>query len=304
MAANPTGMMNRPRDASIENLNRYADELERKNAELERRHEALEKQFAELSAKTQWLEEQFRLAQHRRFGASSERTVHEQVSLLLDEAEAIANPAIEEPTFEKVTIRRRKTKGQRDEDLKDLPVERVEYRLNEDEMQCPACEGSLHEMSTQVRRELVVIPAQVKVREHVQYVYGCRTCEREAISTPIKAAKMPAPPIPGSLASPSALAHMMAQKYVEGLPLYRQANQLERFGVTLSRQTMGNWVLEGSKRWLSLVYDRMRELMVQKDILHADETTVQVLREPGRKAESQSYMWLYRTGRDGPLRLV
>src|SRR5690606_36872035 len=117
------------------------------------------------------------------------------------------------------------TSGKREEDLKDLPVERVEHRLSEDEKVCDQCEGALHEMSTQVRRELVVIPAQVKVVEHVQHVYSCRRCEREAISTPIKTAKAPAPPIPGSLASPSALAHVMTQKFVLGLPLYRQEQQ-------------------------------------------------------------------------------
>ncbi len=165
-------------------LARYADKLERKNAELKRRHTALEKLFAELIAKTAWLEEQFRLAQHRRFGDSSERTLHEQVSLLLDEAEVVVDPSALDLTLETVAVKRRKTKGKRDERLEDPPVERIESCLSEDDRQCPACEGTLHEMRTQVRRELVVIPP---------------------------------PPIPGSLASPSALAHIMAQTFVEGL---------------------------------------------------------------------------------------
>lgn len=57
---------------------------------------------------------------------------------------------------------------------------------------------------------------------------------------------------------------------------------------------------ERANRWLAKIYDRMREYLLQEDILHADETTVQVLKEPGRSAESKSYMWLYRNGRDRP----
>lgn len=278
--------MNIPATANMEELRQYAT--------------ALEQQNAELTAKIHWLEEQFRLAQQRRYGASSERTPDEQVALVFDEVEVVADPTQEEPAYESVTVRRRKRLGQRDERLEELPVERIEHRLSDDEKTCAQCEGDLHEMSTQVRRELVIVPAQVKVVEHVQYVYGCRQCEREALSIPITTAKMPAPPIPGSLASPSALAHVMAQKYVEGLPLYRQEQQFARFGVTLSRQTLANWILEGGERWLAPLYDRMREHLLGQEILHADETTLQVLKEPGRDAETKSYMWLYRTGRDGP----
>lgn len=79
-------------------------------------------------------------------------------------------------------------------------------------------------MSTQVRSEIEVIPAQVKVKKHVQYVYACRHCERHEIETPIVTAKMPAPVFPGSLASPSSMAYTMTQKYVESMPLYRQKN--------------------------------------------------------------------------------
>jgi hypothetical protein len=90
----------------------------------------------------------------------------------------------------------------------------------------------------------------------------------------------------------------MHQKYVEGLPLYRQEKQWERFGVSLSRQTMANWVMHGAHTWLRPLFDRMAEHLRKQDILHADETSLQVLREPGRDASSKSYMWLYRTAKD------
>jgi transposase len=111
---------------------------------------------------------------------------------------------------------------------------------------------------------------------------------------------MPKPPISGSLASPSILSHIMTQKYVEGLPLYRQEKQINRMGINLSRQTIANWMIIGADRWLSELYNRMHTLLLLLDILHADETTLQVLREPGRAATSKSYLWLYRTGIEGP----
>jgi transposase len=155
-------------------------------------------------------------------------------------------------------------------------------------------------MSTEVREELKIVPARVSVVRHVRYVYACRQCEREAVTTPIVTAPMPTPAFPKSLASPSAVAYLMSQKFVEGLPLYRQEQSLARLGVTLSRQTMANWMIKGAEDWLIHVSRRLQVHLLARDILHADETTLQVLQEPGRAAERQSYLWLYRTGRAGP----
>ena len=174
--------------------------------------------------------------------------------------------------------------------LKDLPVETIEYRLPPEEQVCPNCGGPLHEMSTEVRQELKVIPAQVKIVKHVRYIYSCRRCEREDISTPVVTAKAPSPVIPGSLASPSAVAYIMSSKYVDGLPLYRQEQQWARLGIELSRQTMANWVIYAAEKWLSPLYDRLHQHLLKRDILQADETTLQVLHEDGRPAQAQSYM--------------
>jgi transposase len=269
--------------------------------ELQARCSELEQRVAELEAKLHWYEEQYRLAQHRRFGPSSERTHPDQQQIIFNEIEAEApSSAPEEPTFETITYERRKQKGQRQAALAELPVERIEHRLPEEEQVCPQCGGALHEMSEQVRQELKIIPAQVIRVEHVQSIYACRCCQEKEISTPVLTAPMPAPVIPGSLASPSSLAFIMNQKFVEGLPLYRQEQQLERMGIELSRQTMANWMLIGAERWLSLLYDPMHDELLKRDILHADETSFQVLHEPGRAAETQSWLWMYRSGLGGP----
>jgi transposase len=268
--------------------------------ELQNRCALQEQQIAELTAKLTWYEEQFRLSQQKRFGRSSEQTNHPEQMQLFNEAEKEAEPSLPEPTMEEITYRRRKRQGHREAQLKDLPVETIEYRLSPEEQVCPCCGGDLHEMSTEVRQELKIIPAQVSVVKHVRYVYSCRHCERNDIKTPVVTATMPAPVLPGSLVSPSAMAYIMTQKYVESMPLYRQEKQFARLGIELSRQTLANWMIQGAEQWLEPLYKRMHEHLLKQDILHADETTLQVLREPGRSAATNSYLWLYRTGRDGP----
>ena len=206
---------------------------------------------------------------------------------------------ISEPDLTEVKIvRKGKQKGHKDKITKSLPTETIEYRLSAEDMACPQCGEILHEMKKEIRKELKVIPAQVMVTEHVHYVYACRNCEKNEITTPIIYAPIPSPAIKNSLASPSMLAHIMTRKYVEAIPLYRQEQQFKRFGINLSRQTLANWVIKASSSWLTPLYEAMHRELLTKDILHADETVLEVLCEPGREASAQSYMWLYRTGRE------
>ena len=269
--------------------------------DLTRRCQQLEQEVETLSAKLKWYEDQFRLSQQQKYGASREHTPDEQVSLF-DEAEKEADVTVPEPTEEEITYKRKKQKGRRDAMLEDLPVERMEYTL--EDTACPQCDGSLHVMSQEIRKEIAIIPAQVKVVEHVRFVYTCRTCEQTAESTPVITAPMPAPVLPGSLVSPSFMAFVMNRKYGEGLPLYRQEQQLHHFGLDISRQTLANWMIRGSADWLEILYEELHRELLTKDILHGDETELQVLREEGRTAANKSYMWHYATGHtDVPIRL-
>ena len=270
------------------------ESLEQKNARLEQKVEHLTRQLA-------WYEEQLRLALHHRFGSSSERSDADQLRLF-NEVEAEAEmPAEQDTEVETVTYERRKKQpGQREEMLKNLPREQIEYRLPEDKRACPCCGETMHEMSTETRREIKIVPAKKSVVEHVQVIYGCRHCEKKEIETPIVKAPMPRPAFPGSLASASAVAYIIDKKYVDGMPLYRLEKQFERQGLPLSRQTMANWVLAAVNAWLLTIYEEMHKELLTRKYLHADETPVQILHEPGRAAETKSYMWLYRSGRDGP----
>lgn len=121
-----------------------------------------------------------------------------------------------------MTYSRKKSIGSREAKLDQFPVETITYTLSEEEQVCACCGGALHEMSTETRNELTVIPAEVKVTRHVRQVYACRRCEREDIQTPVVTASMPKPVYVGSLASPSIMAYVMSNKYVDSQPLYRQ----------------------------------------------------------------------------------
>jgi hypothetical protein len=113
----------------------------------------------------------------------------------------------------------------------------------------------------------------------------------------MKASIAPAPVIKNSgICSPSLLAQILYNKYALALPLYRQEADLKHRGIHVSRQNMANWAVYSSEHYFSLIVKLMREELLKNDILHGDETVLQVLREEGKLATSKSYMWLYRTG--------
>jgi transposase len=271
---------------------------------LKAEHGAQKEQIAELSQQVQWLMEQMRLARHRQFGTSSEKSEYDQINFF-NEAEATVSTSAAEPELAVVEKHyRRKAAESKDNLPPDLPVEVVEHCLPEQEQICPACGEALHVMGRETRRELMLIPARAMIVEHVQYVYSCRECEKNACGVPVVKAPVDEPVIKGSFASPEAVAHIMTQKYVSGVPLYRQEQEFERNGIGLSRQTMSNWIVKCSQDWLEPVYDALHGMLIKQRILHADETTLQVLHEPGKAAQTDSYMWLYRTSGDAEMPVV
>lgn len=262
---------------------------------------SLEKEQAELQLK--WYEEQYRLSKQKLFGKSSEQHIDGQLSLpIFNEAETERKPFHVEPKLGEgenaspATTKSKKSKGKRAKDLSKLPTEVVEYKLSPDEQVCSTCTNPLHEVRPEIRKELVVIPAKIVVKETHRMIYSCRTCEMQATTVPMIIADAPNPVIKGSIASPSLLADIITKKYVDATPLYRQEQEYKRRDLPVNRQNMANWIIKVSNDWLKPIYKRMQELLVSYDALHADESELEVLNEPGREAATKSYMWMYRTG--------
>ena len=276
-----------------------------RNAKLEAKFAAREQEQAQvitsLTLQNEWLLEQLKLSKKKLFGRSSEQAeqmVMDQLSLTMNEVEAYIfgmNSAGKAPVAVKAHERKRQFGNVLDVVPEGTPTEVVEHRLPEDERICSACGSKLVEIGKEVRRSLMMKPAKFWVREDVYYTYACKNCEQETGEANIvKAARGPAL-LPGSFASAEAVAHIVIQKFVMYSPLYRLEQEFNRQGLRLSRQTMANWLLNISEKWLRPVYDTLREQLCREPVLHADETTLQVLKEPGRSSTSKSYMWLYRT---------
>jgi len=189
-------------------------------------------------------EAQLLALKRRQFGVSSEKTPPDirQMTLYGEIASMESEPEILEPETEQIVIRK-KRKGKRNDDLSGLPVERTEYEIPEEERNCPKCGKVLVDIGTDIRRELVLIPAQVIVKEHAAHTYACKCedCQENNDTTTIIKAETPKPLISGSLASPSLVAHIVAQKYSNCMPLYRIEKGFQYEGVVISRQTMANW---------------------------------------------------------------
>jgi len=274
-------------------------------------YERLNTQVAALEQEINRLTELIRLARKQRFGASSEKSQSEdgfvQLSYLFNEPECMTRENAPEPDVEEIAIRAHARKARRATQEKlpeDIEVEVIDKTLTEDERVCPQCRGQMNDIGKDVSRRLKIIPARFVVEEQHMHKYACKHCQEHEMTTPIKVAAAEPAVIKGSIATPEAIAHIMTQKYVMYSPLYRQEQEYLRAGVPLSRQTMSNWLLKAASLWFKPVYDRMKAELLKQDILHADETTLQVLHEPGKKAQSKSYIWLYRTGRDAPGQIV
>ena len=262
----------------------------------------------QLKQQNQWLLDQLKLARKRQFGSSSEKSKlegGEQLGLF-DEAEVAADPAVPEPEVKEIKAYTRRTAGKIGIDKlpEDLPVEVIEHDLPPGEKSCPDCGNEMHVMGRKTREELKFVPAKAVIVRHEALTYACRCCEKHSDRVPVMKASMPAPVIKGSFASPEAIAHIACEKFVMASPLYRQEADWKRKGIPLSRQTMSNWLIRATNDWLNPIYNAMQAELRRRQVLHADETVLQVLREDGRHAESNSYMWLYRTSCDTKKHIV
>ena len=218
--------------------------LHAQNQELVKKNQELEGKSQELVAallKNQWLLEQLRLNRKKQYGPSSEQLdqlVFEQFGRVFNEAEAWCAGVGKKETQVKAHTRKPRSGSMEEVVPEGTPVEVVEHRPAD--RSCPKCGSEMVEIGKEVRRTLKMEPARFWIQEDVYYTYACKVCEKETgDSVIVKTPKKPAV-LPGSFASPEAIAHLMVQKFVMYSPLYRQEQEWGRQGLKLSRQVMSH----------------------------------------------------------------
>lgn len=210
-----------------------------------------------------------------------------------------------EESAEELTVYKKKNKrktvaGIKKEQLKNTEIEIIEYKINPEE-KCPECEGELKEVSKEiVRKEITYIPAKLLITNFVQYTYKCTKCgtkDSENASCTFVKTKIPKALLAHSFVSSSLATEVIYQKYYLGVPLYRQEKMWDDKGLVLPRNMMANWNIKISEYYLENLWKLMhKKIKEESELLHCDETVMQCNKEPGRKATSNSYMWVLRSG--------
>ena len=272
--------------------------LQEQMASLQTQLDTANANLADNNRQIELLTEQIRLMNQRRFGRKTESNLSEmdgQLTLFdsFNEVEFSQNPDAPEPTLEEITIssyRRSKTKGKRDADLDGLPARIFEHRLSEDEL-AAKFPGGYKELPVEIYKRLHIIPETFIVDEHHVHVYASRSNDGAIVK-----ADRPADLFRNSIATASLVASVINGKYANALPLDRQSKAFQCNGIHLASNTLANWVIKSTDYYLSLIYDRMHELIYNSKVIHADETPVKTMRIDNTKIKNgkKTYMWVYR----------
>jgi transposase len=242
------------------------------------------------------LEDALKQQRQTLFGASSEKASADQLGLF-NEAEDLEQEEIDAEDKAVTVASHIRQKKPRVSIPADLPREEIVYDLNESDKTCPHDGSELKVIGSDDHEQLDIIPAQVKVIRHKRLKYACPCCNQHIVT-----AKKPKQPIEKSIASPGLLAFVATQKYCDALPLYRQSEIFKRLGIELDRSNLANWMIKSGELVQPLI-NLLRDHLLERPLVHMDETTVQVLNEPDKKAQSKSYMWLMASFTDKPITL-
>lgn len=303
-------MADSAKDLQLRELKDIITELNKTIQSLQATIEAANKREEALAQERDNLKEELDLLRKKLFGSSSEKR-HQDIPgqlNLFNEAELEQNP--EAATAEELAAslpapaKKRKSKATNAERFKGIPVIREYLDLPDSEKVCPDCQTALVKIGEEfVRRELTFVPAKLKVVEYYSINYSCPKCNE--YRTPIIAkGKDGRSHMLHGMASAGTIAWVMYQKFCNSLPFYRQEKDWKQYGVAITRATMANWVIRNADEFFRPMYDYFQRKLLERKFLMADETPLQVLHEEGRRAQTKSYMWLFRTGEDGEYPII
>lgn len=279
-----------------ENTKLLIDKVEKMEAEINKKDEEINNLKNELA----YLKGVLANRNKKIFGVSSEKVDTNQLSFF-NEAEKHSDSKAKEPELEEITYKRAKKNsvtGKKD-NLANLERVVIEHKLEGENLKCKKCGSTLVEIGIKSKKEILkYIPAKLIVEEHVMYSYACKSCESEAEKSNIVSSEAPKTIFYNSMASNELVAHTVCLKYHHALPLYRQESYFDMMGAALSRQTLCNWTMSAAKV-LEPIYNHMKEDLLNRDYIHADETTLKVINDNGKDSNSKKYMWLYMSETDG-----
>ena len=247
------------------------------------------------------------------FGSKKESTPKEEIivegtqySIFGEIEDEEIKKQVEEKTEEIVVHKKKnakkKTSGIKKSELKNVEQETIIVKLEDEDLKCPECGSELKMIGTEtIRQEIEYVPAKLKLKTYIRVTYKCEKCgteESEKDKASIVKTKLPKPLLTHSFASSSLATEVIYQKYYMGVPLYRQEKVWDDKGLILPRSMTSNWCIKLSEYYLEPIYNLMlKKLKENCELLHADETTMQCNNEPGKKASSNSYMWVIATGK-------
>ena len=299
-------MADSSKDIQLRELKDMIHDLQKMIKTLQAVVDAANKREEALTQERDNLKEEVDLLRKKLFGTSSEKRVLDIPGQLnfFNEAELEQDPALAqmeelEASSPEKTPKKRKARATDAERFKGILVEKEYLDLSEKEKNCPVCGTALKQIGEEfVRRELVFIPAKLKVREYYSRNYECPQCSQHGIPV-IKKGKDGRPHMLYGMACAGTVAWVMYQKFCNALPYFRQEKNWKQYGASITRKTMANWVIQNSEAFFLPMYKYFQRKLLERKFAMADETPLQVLHESGRRAQTQSYMWLFRSGEDG-----
>ena len=286
------------------------EELVEENQKLKKQNVELRQENTELKVKVENQEMHINLLNRYVFGPKRESTNKEENTVegiqcsMFGVPEELKEQA-EEKTEEIIVHRKKKRKkvesGIKKSEIKNIEVETREYKLEDGQKVCSVCGTELKPIGKEVvRQEIEYVPAKLKLVNYVRNIYKCEKCGTEGskkeTSTIIKT-KTPRALLAHSFASASLATEVIYQKYYMGVPLYRQEKVWDDRGLILPRNMMANWCIKISEYYLEPIYNLiLKKIKGESEVLHCDETTMQCNKETGKKASSNSYMWVIASG--------
>ena len=299
-------MADSSKDIQLRELKDMIIDLKKMIKTLQATVDAANKREEALTQERDNLKDEVALLRKKLFGSSSEkRTLDIPGQLnLFNEAEMEQDPAAAKAEELEASLpdkagKKRKARTTDAERFKGIPVQKKYLDLDDGEKACPVCNTALEEIGEEfVRRELVFIPAKLKVYEYYSKNYTCPECSKRDLPV-IKKGKDGKPHMLYGMASAGTVAWVMYQKFCNGLPYCRQEKDWKQYGAAITRATMANWVIHNSEAFFLPMYEYFHRKLLERGFAMADETPLQVLHEPGRRAQTKSYMWLFRSGEDG-----